>query len=220
MPTVVLEDGRTVYQKRTFETPCTNPDCPDPSTPGARVAGQCIPCYKKEWRAERIAQPEPKPRAKEWRSDDLMHEWDFWRGMGYTRRQFAERIGMKWISFERAYWRAVKRGDPRAVLSARERAENAERARAKHGTRARYQKGCKCLECTAANSRYVSQEKKRRAATRVEIHGRMVAVLAAKHGTATTYRNWSCRCVPCTAAGAQAWSEGVARRAAREAAAA
>ena len=40
----------------------------------------------------------------------------------------------------------------------------------------------------------------RRYAARVEINGRMVAVNARVHGTASTRKNHGCECAPCTAA--------------------
>jgi hypothetical protein len=50
-----------------------------------------------------------------WSRDELMGEWDLLRSEGYTRRNAAERLGLKWETFDRAYFRARSAGDPRAV---------------------------------------------------------------------------------------------------------
>lgn len=52
--------------------------------------------------------------------------------------------------------------------------------------------GCRCEECTEANTRRV---KRRRLERRVE------ALPERPHGQYSTYVNWSCRCVECTEAG-------------------
>lgn len=52
--------------------------------------------------------------------------------------------------------------------------------------------GCRCEECTEANTRRV---KRRWLERRVE------ALPERPHGQYSTYVNWSCRCVECTEAG-------------------
>jgi hypothetical protein len=52
---------------------------------------------------------------RSWSREDVMSEWDLLRSEGYTRRVAADRLGMRWETFDRAYWRARAAGDPRAV---------------------------------------------------------------------------------------------------------
>jgi hypothetical protein len=47
--------------------------------------------------------------------DELLDEWVLLRAEGYTMRQAAERLGMAYTAFERAYYRARRDGDPRAL---------------------------------------------------------------------------------------------------------
>lgn len=46
---------------------------------------------------------------------EIMEEWDFLRRDGATRAQAAERMGMTWVAFDRAWHRAKSAGDPRAI---------------------------------------------------------------------------------------------------------
>jgi hypothetical protein len=53
--------------------------------------------------------------------DELMAEWEILRGEGYTKRQAAERLGMTFEAFDRAYHRARAAGDPRAYTTGERR---------------------------------------------------------------------------------------------------
>lgn len=57
---------------------------------------------------------------------------------------------------------------------------------------------CRCEVCSASHAALTAKYRKRRAAGRVLIDGRLTAVDAARHGSASTYCNWQCRCRPCT----------------------
>jgi transposase-like protein len=72
--------------------------------------GLCPPCYRQAHYSGRL---DEYPR-RSWSRDELMGEWDLLRSDGYTRRNAAERLGLKWETFDRAYWRARSAGDPRA----------------------------------------------------------------------------------------------------------
>lgn len=73
--------------------------------------GLCPPCYRQAQYAGRL---DDYPRTT-WSRDELMGEWDLLRSEGYTRRNAAERLGLKWETFDRAYFRARAAGDERAV---------------------------------------------------------------------------------------------------------
>lgn len=47
--------------------------------------------------------------------DELLEEWEWMRGQGVGFREFAQRVGMTFTAWDRAYWRARAAGDPRAV---------------------------------------------------------------------------------------------------------
>ena len=64
----------------------------------------------------------------------------------------------------------------------------------KHGNGG-YRRGCRCDDCRAAHAAYKLDLKERRRRT-----GRIPRTV--KHGTKSTYLNWSCRCRACTAANA------------------
>lgn len=77
-------------------------------------------------------------------------------------------------------------------------------ARVRHGgSGGAYVRGCRCADCTEANTARIKRRKYERFAERVEVDGRLVAVNAAKHGIKSTYGNWGCRCQPCTEANAR-----------------
>jgi len=83
----------------------------DMAAAGHEARGLCEPCYKREDYHGRLAD---YPRAT-WSRDDLMTEWELLRSEGYSRRDAADRLGVKWEAFDRAYYRARAAGDPRAV---------------------------------------------------------------------------------------------------------
>jgi len=62
-----------------------------------------------------------------------------------------------------------------------------------HGHAARYTQGCRCQECTAANTERCRGQQRRRVAD-------PAAADRAGHGKASTYQNYGCRCRPCTEA--------------------
>lgn len=69
-----------------------------------------------------------------------------------------------------------------------------------HGASGYTNIGCRCDVCVTGHRAQVAAERRRRRAERVQIDGRLVAVNAPTHGTASTYSNHGCRCAPCTAA--------------------
>jgi len=71
----------------------------------------CETCYGRERRAGRL---DEHPR-RTWSRDDLLEEWSFLHGQGYTRKQAADRLGISPAALDRAIWRARAAGDPRAV---------------------------------------------------------------------------------------------------------
>jgi transposase-like protein len=73
--------------------------------------GLCPPCYRQAQYGGRL---DEYPR-RSWSREDVMSEWDLLRAEGYTRRNAAERLGLKWETFDRAFYRAKAAGDPRAV---------------------------------------------------------------------------------------------------------
>lgn len=74
--------------------------------------GLCEGCYERKWRSGRLADfpAQLRPRA------EVMEEWELLRSEGYTKRQAAERLGMTFAAFDRAFHRARKAGDPRAYV--------------------------------------------------------------------------------------------------------
>lgn len=71
----------------------------------------CRGCY---YTAERNGTLPDYPRALRTR-DELLEEWEWMRGQGVGFREFAQRVGMTFTAWDRAYWRARAAGDPRAV---------------------------------------------------------------------------------------------------------
>lgn len=65
----------------------------------------------------------------------------------------------------------------------------------KHGTRHAYsRRGCRCDECTRANTEHSNiVNAKRRALAKTD-------PLLVPHGTTSGYRRWGCRCELCTKA--------------------
>lgn len=96
-------------------------------------------------------------------------------------------------------WRQHQaRLDDRVIIEGRLVAVN---ATTEHGTSSTYGNwACRCEPCTKAQAERMQFDRVRRAASRVKINGRMVAVNAQSHGTSATYSNWSCRCLPCVEA--------------------
>jgi hypothetical protein len=81
---------------------------------GLRHAGRglCRMCW---WYRDQDGTLDDVERVKFTR-DELMTEWDILRGEGYSKRQAAERIGVTYECFDRAYCRARAAGDPRAYV--------------------------------------------------------------------------------------------------------
>lgn len=96
---------------------CRNCSCPmvgqrETSPPGWRrhvARGLCSRCWSAARTAGDLVDFERNTRTR----DEVLDEWVLLRGEGYTRAQAAERIGMTFAAFDRAYWRAVAAGDPR-----------------------------------------------------------------------------------------------------------
>lgn len=65
-----------------------------------------------------------------------------------------------------------------------------------HGRPVQYNRGCRCPECTAANTR---QQQKKRARRRKD----KTSADRAGHGKASTYANHDCRCQHCSKANAE-----------------
>ena len=63
-----------------------------------------------------------------------------------------------------------------------------------HGKENAYRAGCRCRDCSVANSEKVLAGRARRA-----LRLQMDPTLA-PHGSANTYNNWGCRCIPCAIA--------------------
>lgn len=70
----------------------------------------CRPC----WRVRSLAGTLDDVERTKFTRDELMAEWDVLRGEGHTKRQAAERLGISYERFDRAYCRARAAGDPRA----------------------------------------------------------------------------------------------------------
>lgn len=64
--------------------------------------GLCSSCYGKRYRAGTYLD---LPR-RTWARDEVLTEWQLLRSEGFTRRQAAERLGIKFNTFERAICRA------------------------------------------------------------------------------------------------------------------
>jgi hypothetical protein len=62
-----------------------------------------------------------------------------------------------------------------------------------HGRPVQYNRGCRCQQCTAANTSKQKAARTRRSATRKSAD-------QAGHGSVSTYRNHGCRCQHCTKA--------------------
>lgn len=73
---------------------------------GAR--GLCRSCYERAWRTGTLDQH--KPERTQRRLDDFAADYELLRSEGYTRRQIAERLGMRYAAVTRAYGRAVTAG--------------------------------------------------------------------------------------------------------------
>jgi hypothetical protein len=97
---------------------------------------------------------------------------------GATDEQIARHYGVATRTVER--WRVAAGLKP-----------NWERRRSGHGTAAQYARGCRCRDCTSANSAQCRQAFARMKATGL-------APDDSRHGTVGAYCNWGCRCEPCT----------------------
>lgn len=67
--------------------------------------GLCHPCYHRLAPDERLDYPRLN-RSRE----DLVEDWELLRSEGYTKRQAAERLGMTFAAFDRAWHRARRAG--------------------------------------------------------------------------------------------------------------
>jgi hypothetical protein len=70
--------------------------------------GLCDSCYEKHWQAGTLSQF-PTKRTQRSRAD-FVADYEQLRSEGYTRRQIADRLGMKYDAVHRAYLRAVNAG--------------------------------------------------------------------------------------------------------------
>lgn len=61
-----------------------------------------------------------------------------------------------------------------------------------HGELQCYRNGCKCELCLAANRDHVYKG--------IESRAGKISPDDPRHGSASTYKNWSCRCEPCVRA--------------------
>lgn len=74
---------------------------------GAR--GLCRSCYERHrWAGTYLDLPR-----RTWARDEVLTEWQLLRSEGFTRRQAAERLGIKFNTFERAICRAAAVGGAR-----------------------------------------------------------------------------------------------------------
>jgi hypothetical protein len=71
--------------------------------------GLCDSCYEMHWKAGTLEQF-PTQRVQR-RREHLIADYVLLRSEGYTRRQIAERLGMRYDTLHRAYCRAVRAGD-------------------------------------------------------------------------------------------------------------
>lgn len=198
----------TAWPKRCVR--CTQLIYPASRVPPHRSRHQarclCGPCYDHCRRAGTLADYRPVTYSR----DELMDEWEVLRLHGYSKRQAAERLGMSFAAFDRAFHRARKDDDPRAVNGPADRPREPKRH-----TKNTYKKsGCRCDQCRAANTAAHRAKVVEWAERRVEIGGRMVAAWLPPeaHGRWTAYSNYRCRCVPCTEAGSVANGQRRARR--------
>lgn len=61
------------------------------------------------------------PEVEKFTRDEMLNKWQCLCDQGFTRKQAATQLRMKYSSFSRALQRARKAGDPRAVLDHQER---------------------------------------------------------------------------------------------------
>lgn len=79
------------------------------------------------------------------------------------------------------------------LAAATQRGPGRPRGEYPHGHPGRYAQGCRCNDCTAANTERCRNQQQRRVAD-------PTAADRAGHGNASTYQNYGCRCRPCTEA--------------------
>lgn len=70
--------------------------------------GLCDSCYETHWRNGTLDQFPTKRTQR--RREDFVADYELLRSEGYTRRQIADRLGMKYPALHRAYRRAVVAG--------------------------------------------------------------------------------------------------------------
>jgi hypothetical protein len=85
-----------------------NPATCHPGRP-VNARGLCDSCYETHWRAGTLDQF-PTRRTQRTRAD-FVADYQLLRSEGYTRRQIAERLGMRYPAVNQAYHRAVVAGD-------------------------------------------------------------------------------------------------------------
>lgn len=73
--------------------------------------GLCNFCRDRAVRLGTLADYERRSRSR----DEVMSEWELLRDEGLSKTQAAERLGMAFKTFETAYTRARRAGDPRAL---------------------------------------------------------------------------------------------------------
>lgn len=76
-----------------------------------RARGLCERCYEHFEDTGELIAFERLTRSR----DEVMSDWAILRSRGCTKRQAAERLGIPFPTFTRAYERARAAGDPRAV---------------------------------------------------------------------------------------------------------
>lgn len=70
--------------------------------------GLCDSCYEKHWQAGTLHQFPTKRTIRT--REHFIADYQLLRSEGYTRRQIADRLGMKYPTLHRAYCRAVRAG--------------------------------------------------------------------------------------------------------------
>lgn len=68
--------------------------------------GFCRRCYSRRWRRARFGHA---PASARWSCVDLLAEYEFWAAQGLTKRQVADRLGVKFTTLGRAIVRARAR---------------------------------------------------------------------------------------------------------------
>lgn len=84
-----------------------NPATCHPNRP-VNARGLCDSCYQRHWLNGTLDQFHTKRTLRN--RVDFVSDYELLRSEGYTRRQIADRLGMKYPTVDRAYQRAVKAG--------------------------------------------------------------------------------------------------------------